>query len=418
MNLWYKVAQVLSSSTNSAFTSPLSAVPGGVGTAYIRPPFTLPQLQVVIQQVSSLSSEVTFSVTIIDPQGGGGTCTVIPSSVGLTSLIDLTTSSPATTYTATIGVARNFQANLSAPLAGAGSATFRAVETSRYDGYGSIFFGVEPQNAAPSMVIAIASNTSPSVATAKAALNATGPSNAASMKWLANTTGATGLDRASVIAGGASVSAGAPTFTVPDLGVNLNLNDSVYVGIVYYDVGGNPQTYAFGQATRSLLQATKTATYSAAGLIPVGKISGVTSDAAQLDSSTTPGVVALTNSTISAGIYRAFMNILLPPGTALATVSQDIYWGSQNTLLTFVQNFYRNPSGGGSPTLLINGTVTAGLGWQTAGPTTLVGETVQGNGYMYLVQWAGQIGKSINQAEGLVGNIYLTYTSPTSTASF
>ncbi len=261
---WYQVAQILSSSTISTYAAFLSAIPGGVATAYIRPPFTLPQLEVVVAQVSSIGSATTISVTVLDPQGGGGTCTVTPSSSGVTSVIDLTTGLPAAPYTATIGVARSFQINLNAPFAGSGYVSFRAVETSRYDGY-AVWFGPSAlQNAAPAMTIAIGTSHSAADPSATTSAVISGPSNAASLKWLASTSSQPSA--ASVQATGTVISSGSP-WTIADLSCNLFVApatpDTVYLTVVYYDSVGNPQTAAMGSATRDSLISTRVANYSA-----------------------------------------------------------------------------------------------------------------------------------------------------------
>ena len=399
---WYKIAHVLSSSTNSAFVAPLSAVPGGVATSYVRPPFTLPQLQVVLVQTSSIGSATTITVTVLDPQNGGGTCTVTPSSLGITSLIDLTTALPAVAYTATIGVARSFQINLNAPFAGSGYVRFVATETGRYDGYGVWFGPSALQNAAPAMTIAIASNGGVGTTTAKASMVVSGPSNAASMKWLASTSSQPSY--ASTVASGAVVSSGAPIFAVADLGVNLSLGDTVFVTVVYYDAIGNPQTSVQGQGTRASLLATKTLTYPATQFInlttaPACGFQYLSGDSALQLLSPYLGPFQVSE-------FACYM--ILPAGVTIVRLQSDT----------------KDPSGAGRVNValarLVSASAVVGLGnapstsvgWQTL--SISVSELVSTATYIAQVLFGNGGGGATTQEQG---SVYLTYTMPAPVAS-
>jgi hypothetical protein len=319
---WYQIQHVLSGATSSAFVGPLSAVPGGVApsASYVRPPFSLPQLQVVINQTASTATTVSFTVTILDPQGGGGTCTVTPSTQGLTSLIDQVTSAPAAPYTATIGVARAFVATLALPLAGGGFAQFSATETSRYTGTGTIFVGAQPQNAAPTMTIAIGNSQSVSVSTALVSAIISAPSNAASIKWIASTSAQP--TAAAVIAGGAPVSAGAPVFAIADLGVALNLGDTVYLTAVYYDTGGTPWTSVQGVATRANIVATKTVQFPALGWL-IATVGVLGTDFA---AGATTGEITSLNTYPAAHNTAGFQTTFaLPGGCTVIAFAMEIY---------------------------------------------------------------------------------------------
>ena len=376
---WYKIAQVLSSSTLSAFVAPLSAVPGGCARIYVRPPFTNPTLQVVIAQISSVGSATTFSVTVLDPQGGGGTCTVTPSWSGLTSLIDLSTGLPAAPYTATIGVARNFQANLSAPLTGAGYAQFKATEVGRYDGYGYFFSGSAQQNAPPTSSIAIAPPVG-FATTALASAFVSGPNNAASILWLASTSSAAAVSRANVIASGASLSSGAPVFTIADLGVALALGDTVYLGVVYYDALGNPQTYELSQAKRFNAAGSRTTRYNASAFfLPVADTN-------------TEGYSILAWAYAPLGHRTAtgtgtpdahYCPLPAPQGATLNAVRLRV--GCAQTFSQIAMLLYRNESDGSSTQLGTTQTQTAG-GYATLQVGSLTEAVSSSRSYQILAQ--------------------------------
>ncbi len=389
---WYQIQHRLSGTVDSAFTPPLNAIAGGVSAVYVRPPFTLPQLQVVIAQTSSTLTTFTFTVTILDPQNGSGTCLVTPGSTGLASLIDQVTGLPAAPYTATVGVARSFVATLSGV---GGSATFTATEVGRYTGYGAISLGAIVATGAPSMTIAIATNDSLTVATAKASAVISAPANAASIKWLASPSSQPLVS--AVASGGAVISAGAPLFMIPDLGLNVAVDDTAYLTVVYYDSASNQLTAAQGQATRATIQATKTAIFSVGNLSP--------NDSSALNFMRTAGQLGLkTNVAAGSGFIVWSQNVSFPVGATLINVAFNNFWSSSVPQGGVTQALVRTVAGGGG-TALANPAAT-NIGWQTLNAS--LSELIAGDAYR--IDAGIKIPSST--IESMIGNVAVTYTVP------
>lgn len=267
----YDTSLTLSAAVQAWYGTDPSSWRTSAGTVVLSPgtvPLTLP-LVFELTQTASDRSSVTFSVTLRDPVAGYSSITVDIAWAGFTSVIDNGTASPVgATKVMTLGTAYSFTANLNPQFRGQGYVKFHAAATGRADGYATWFGAETDQDAAPSVEIAILSNQSSSVFTAKASMIVNAPNNASTMKWLASTSAAP--SSASVAATGATVSGGSP-FTVADLGVALNLGDTVFVGIIPYDSFGTAGQFIQAKAVRASITASKTARYPAIGaFVPVG----------------------------------------------------------------------------------------------------------------------------------------------------
>lgn len=225
-----------------------------------------PIFAVEIAQLSASGSTATFTVTIHDPSGELTATEVNPSMQGLVALNNDTLGVPASTWVATIGVPYQFTATLQPPADGGGYVKFRAFHPSFADGWGLWYTSTAAQDAAPSTVIAIGNNQSSSVFTAKASATINAPSDTDHILWLASTSSQP--SQAAVLAGGATVSGGGP-FTIADLGVNLNLGDTVYLSVQPVDALGRFSNATFIVATkvRESINASKTATFSLSSFV-------------------------------------------------------------------------------------------------------------------------------------------------------
>jgi hypothetical protein len=205
---------------------------------------------------------VTLEVTVTDPAGiltGNALVTIAHN--GISALYNNTLGAPAVTGNWTIGTTYTLTATLYKALGGGGYAKFTATKSGGYSGYTTWWASSAWADAPADVIITIGNNQSSSDVTAKASLVVNTVENADSMKWLASTSSQP--SKATVIASGTSVSTG-PPFYVSDLGVTLNLGDTVYVTVVLYDYAGVVVDKSFeAKATRTNLSKTKTVQWAA-----------------------------------------------------------------------------------------------------------------------------------------------------------
>jgi hypothetical protein len=200
----------------------------------------------------------------------------------------------------------------------------------------------------------------------------------------------------------------APQFFIADLGVNLALNSTVYLTVVYYDSNGNPQTTAVAQATRVSLLATKTANWNAAAFHSYFT-QGPTFGTYTIDSS---GNLTLTNGALNTTLKSdAFVTaqLTLPDGVTILSVASQTY-SQTATGGAVAMGFVRQT--GNASTGLGGATATPGLGWQTL-TLTLGAEVTTGNSYVVGATFGGSpttVANSLSQA-----NFSVTYTMPDTT---
>ena len=258
--------------------------------------------------------------------------------------------------------------------------------------------------AAPGMTITIATNDSLTVATAKASMVVSGPSDAASIKWLASTSAQPTV--AAVIAGGTVVSTGAPFFTVADLGVALNLGDTVYVTAVYYDILGNARTGVQGHATRPNLLATKGISVAPSAF---SVLIGTTLIGAYILDATTSALTL--NSTLTGAQQDVFTApIIFVVGTTITGITLV---GTSKAGIAGVVSILLYRLRAGVTTLLAQATVTAGAGTQTVSASC--SQLVQaGDVYFFRAPFIGP-----STATGLaIQSASATYTMPNPTTAY
>ena len=133
---WYQVGHALSGALPSAFLTPLSAIPGGVSPTELRPPFTLPQLQISTVVSTTNPSTTVLLVTVQDPEGGLASAAVTWAGTNWTSVIDtvsgLTLASP---FTVVPGTPYSVTLTPGPASGGQPSISFHASATARYDGF-------------------------------------------------------------------------------------------------------------------------------------------------------------------------------------------------------------------------------------------------------------------------------------------
>lgn len=302
----------------------VSTVPTFTHTIGQEPSIGVAQLQVEITQSASADSTAVFTVKVIDPLNFGGTCTVTPDFQGISALHNDTLGLAAAPFTATIGTAYQFTATLFPPWeVASGYAKFHATKTGWADGWGLWYTSAASQDAEPAMVIAIGNNQSATVFTAKASAVVNAPSNTDHILWLASTSSQP--SQGSVIATGATVSGGGP-FTIADLGVNLNLGDTVYLSVQPVDSLGRftSATFVQGKKTRESIVASKTAFFAVSSFVRMNVPLPTTDTVSQA-----PGGDYIQAGFVSGqSLPQSAMfgaNFTLPQNSTVTSISGDVY---------------------------------------------------------------------------------------------
>ncbi len=258
----------------------------------------------------------------------------------------------------------------------------------------------------PTITVTIATNDSLTVTTAKASAIVSAPPGATSIKWLASTSSPP--TPAAVIAGGTVVSAGAPFFSIPDLGVALAFDDTVYVTAVYYTAGG-AQTAVQGHATRPNLLATKTSAIAAGNVQPLtGAGYGPLNATYRIDATT--GALTVNNGGLvsSANQDHFTCPLLVPAGCTIKTLT--ITATSTSGTTGFVTASVRNIGN----TAGFGFSITPGGGTQTQSLTPVTPPVVaSGDSWYFEVIFVGG-----SAASGLSFlDAVVTYTMPNPTAA-
>lgn len=364
---------------------------------------TAAQLTLNVRQVSSQNGQVVIGVTVTDALGSLTSANLDVSCGGLTSLYDPFSVNiyPAgeTLVGFTLGVEQQFTANLNNAFHGAGYVKFRAYATGRAAAYSTWYGAQADQMAEPSSVITIGSNNSTTDLTAKAAAQINAPNNIASIKWLAATTGYPTV--ASVVSGGSLIVGGAPFF-ITDLGVSLNLGDTVYLTVVPYDNLSAQGVPIQIKATRQNINLTKYATFNANELL--------STYSSFLNWQVTNGTLSLATR-ISTNAQPEFgLRFTVPTGCAISNVAFDAYWNSgipEGSLGVEVDRL----TGSGAATMLGSNSAS-NVGWQTL--NVALAETAS-TGYSY--RGVVTFYCPVSPAEIGAGNITVTYTPPNTAVS-
>ncbi len=260
-------------------------------------------------------------------------------------------------------------------------------------------------NAAPGVVIAIQTNGSVTVTTAKASAIATGPSNAASIKYSVSTSSQPSV--ATNIASGTVVTSGAPYFVIADLGVNLNLGDTVYVTVTYFDVFGVAQTSVQAQATRVSLLASKTLVVPGTGFL-AGKF-GATGLIGSYLLDTANGYLVLNSALSAVQVDTLTVPIVMPQNATITRVQAQLYSGP-GTAGTIDTSLFRNASG-----VITNlGTMHSGAG---GGNVTAVlsglSENTNANTYYMNAVFTGSASTTAGTLRYLTVVVFYTIPDPT-----
>jgi hypothetical protein len=280
-------------------------------------------------QISSTATTVTFTAQLLDPTSQLSTMGCTVSWNGLDALHDDTHSSSVvptgSAITFTFGIPVQFTATLSDAFQGGGFAKFVSGSDATHSAaFGTWYTAQADQQATPTLAIVIGNNQSSTDQTAKASMVVNTPDNIASIKWLASISSYP--TQAAVASGGTSVTGGSP-FSVSDLGVILNLGDTVFVTIITIDTHAVVTGLFYReQATRESLSATKTAIYSVGSLLRFNSV--VASGDTAVYSPTNDyiqSVGSASQPTIPA--YQIFFtaDLALPKAATILTLSGDLY---------------------------------------------------------------------------------------------
>jgi len=311
---------------------------------------------------ASTATTATVRVAVADPYPqGANSATITYTETGGTgtacSPASGGTVTPAATIADVISPANYIDYTVTRPAFRTGTrrVTFTATAAGRVSDSDAVDVPAAEATAAPVLTITIGNNNSSSDLTALVSAIVSAPTNAASIKWLASTSSQPSA--ASTASSGTAVSSGAPVFVIASLSVSLNLGDTVYLTVVYYDALGTLMDGSVqGRATRASLSRSKTAIFA-------GNRMGVAAFAAGAivtDAST--GAVSL-KGTVDGGPAVLTSDFMLAEGGTITGVScdvwQEVYAGDPSPSFVRVL-FYAN----GSTVASLTSTATAAA-WVT-----------------------------------------------------